>query len=124
MDGDHAISSPTSRDFAPKSPRRHLSGSMMRRDKTLQKPNRKSSSEFDFDEEFISEEDEIDESSSSRADETVDMEATEVDVFSAYSWSTAKQDARKIHMERQQLRDSIRDTPFYRAYRYARSRVF
>ena len=39
------------------------------------------------------------------------------DVFSCFSWSTAKQDADAFQRERSKIRDSIRDTPFYQVYK-------
>jgi len=44
------------------------------------------------------------------------VDYSEEDIFSFYSWSVAKQSARKIQAERLQLKESLRDTALYRAY--------
>lgn len=44
------------------------------------------------------------------------LEELEDDIFTYYTWSNARQSSRQIAMERHALKESIHDSPIYRAY--------
>lgn len=49
-------------------------------------------------------------------DVAVEAEQIGDDIFSRYSWSSYRQDSRKIQKQRRKLRDSIKGTPLFRTY--------
>jgi hypothetical protein len=119
-------------DSAPKTPRRRSSVATSRpsigsSSSRLPKPSRHMSTEFidpeDYEDVSVSERiQEVEDEDSSSLDSDDDMVLLELDIdgeediFTCYSWSTARQDPEKVQKERKRLRDSIRDTPLYRAY--------
>ena len=45
------------------------------------------------------------------------VDGIEQDVFTCFIWSKAKQESNAVQLERLRMRDKIRDTPFFRAYK-------
>lgn len=81
----------------------------------------------DYDDVSVSEriqEEEDEDSSSFDSDDEMQLLDLDVDgeedIFTSYSWSTDRQDPERIQKERKRLRDTIRDSPLYRAYESSR----
>ena len=55
-------------------------------------------------------------SRSRRRSSSSQVEYDEEDIFTHYNWSTTRQDPNNVAKERKRLRDSIRDTPLFRAF--------
>lgn len=92
-----------SRMHAADAPLSPVKGSVLSKDASPMAPRRRSSTAT---------------GSAKKSNQTVEpqVEYKEEDVFTYYSWSNARQDPRKIAKERKALKDSIRDTPLYRAF--------
>ena len=117
MSADHVNEPKKSGDFAPKTPRRQSSASFHGSSKQPQKQSLKKVEE---------QEDCKDVSVSERILEEGAMEADGLDngredVFTFFSWSKTRQDPDAIERERKLLRDSYRETAFFRAYDSSRS---